>query len=142
MRWEVDYPKTHYERTLAVAAGTISGDVHADCTRLLLAGREGAIPDVLRRAVQPYARGSFRECIDSPAAEKVVTYVAAVLTALGAEAEAYQGEFSTQLLLAWQLNRFENAGKRAYIVSPALQRRLLATELRGIRCEDLKLPYP
>ena len=39
------------------------------------------------------------------------------------------------------LASFENAGKRSYEVSTGLADKLLHTELRGLRSEDLRLPY-
>lgn len=40
--------------------------------------------------------------------------------------------------VAW----YELAGKKTYEVSPGLAQRLVDTELRGLKTEDLRLPYP
>lgn len=50
-------------------------------------------------------------------------------------------EFVVTAHVMWALNNFLDAGRQAYQVSPGLSQRLLLTELRGLRCGDLRLPY-
>jgi hypothetical protein len=50
-------------------------------------------------------------------------------------------ELSTTVASKWQTNCHELAGRRVYEVSPGLSDRLLATELRGLSTDDLRLPF-
>lgn len=45
------------------------------------------------------------------------------------------------LVAHYHLLTFEMAGKRVYDVSPGLGEKLAHTELRGVMCSDLRLPY-
>ena len=134
---------THYERVMRVRCRLPVDDLHATCLRLSESGRELAIIDAIRQAASPGAHGTFQELVDGDCGQKVMLYLSSVVLALGIEdLESMRGELMTQMLMAWQLVRHEDAGKRVYVVSPGLQRRLLATELRGLRCGDVRLPYP
>lgn len=46
------------------------------------------------------------------------------------------------LMKAGQMIAHEAAGEKVFVPSPGLASRLAVTELRGIGCEDIKLPYP
>lgn len=52
------------------------------------------------------------------------------------------GALSFSLVLTYFMAAFEREGKRVYTVSPGLAEKLCHTELRGLSCEDLRLPYP
>lgn len=57
---------------------------------------------------------------------------------------SYKGleeEFATTCHQVWAVNNHEAEGRQTYQVSPGLAQRLLLTELRGLRCGDLRLPY-
>ena len=43
--------------------------------------------------------------------------------------------------IAYTLHRFERSGKRIYRVSDGLAQRLLLTEMRGVKGDDIKLPF-
>lgn len=94
-----------------------------------------AIVDVIREYLRPAAGGSFLELQAHERGRVIVDLLAQFL----GNAE---NELSTQLMVAWQVIKYENAGERTYVASQGLSRQLLATELRGVRCEDLRLPYP
>lgn len=52
------------------------------------------------------------------------------------------GALSFSLVLTYFMAAFERERKRVYTVSPGLAEKLRHTELRGLGCEDLRLPYP
>lgn len=130
---------THAQRTLSQRAPAIVGDdLHGLCMDLARSGRELAIIDAMRAYAEPSAHGTFDELINSRRGRHMIDYLKSIFVALGA---GNSGQLTTQMLVSWQLVRYESVGSRAYVTSPGLARRLLATELRGLRCGDLRLPY-
>jgi hypothetical protein len=49
---------------------------------------------------------------------------------------------SFALVVTYFMVAYEREGKRTYVVSPGLAEQLRHTELRGLSCEDLRLPFP
>lgn len=68
--------------------------------------------------------------------------VARVMALLSSLVPTAFGELTTQANVFWQLANYRRHGRRTFVVAEPLARRLLATELRGLRCADLRLPYP
>lgn len=50
-------------------------------------------------------------------------------------------EAHTQAMMAWQTQAFRTSGRHTFRPSPGLSQQLMLTELRGIKGEDLKLPF-
>jgi len=49
--------------------------------------------------------------------------------------------FRSTVVLSYHVATYEHAGKRTYLIHPDLAEKLKHTELRGMRSEDLRLPY-
>lgn len=60
----------------------------------------------------------------------------------GMSPDVVESEISTQLAQMWHTFMFDKYGKRTYDVSPGLAERLMQTQLRGLKTDDLQLPYP
>lgn len=56
--------------------------------------------------------------------------------------EQFNASVLTNCVQTWQHVMHERAGKRVYEVSPGLAERLKNTELRGLKTDDLRMPYP
>jgi len=48
---------------------------------------------------------------------------------------------TNQARIFWHMFTFEKSGKKAYTISDGLAKQLRDTELRGLRTEDIRLPY-
>jgi hypothetical protein len=96
-----------------------------------------AVVDAVREYLRADAGAGFRDLELSP---RTQNFIDVMFRLMGQKMPP--NEVSTQIMIAWQCVRYEQAGKRTYVVSRGLARRLLATELRGVRCHDLRLPYP
>lgn len=96
-----------------------------------------SVVDAVREYLRPAAHSTFLDLENSEVGQK---FIDVMFKLMGDKMPP--NEVSTQIMIAWQCVRFEDAGERTYIVSQGLSRRLLATELRGVRCHDLRLPYP
>lgn len=59
----------------------------------------------------------------------------------GTDESIVNSNIAVQRNVHWQVACFEIAGKKTYEVSEGLAERLLDTELRGLHCEDVRLPY-
>jgi len=98
-------------------------------------------PLVVVDAVREYLRGAAHSTfLDLENSDRGQKFIDVMFRLMGQKMPP--NEVSTQIMIAWQCVRFQDAGERTYVVSRGLSRRLLATELRGVRCEDLRLPYP
>jgi hypothetical protein len=93
-----------------------------------------AVVDMIREYLRPDCVGAFVDVQKTERGQDVLGLLSAIMGDV-------ENEISTQLVVAWQCVRYENAGRRTYTVGQGLGRQLLATELRGVRCDDLRLPY-
>ena len=102
---------------------------------------ELAVLDVLRRHMLPAAELEDLDAVyKTPEAHELVNLM---LMATGdVVTDSLEGNVTTQTVLSWHMCRYQKFGKRAYVVLPALGRRLLVTSLSGIKGTDLRLPYP
>lgn len=84
---------------------------------------------ILDNQEDPY---SYSECMTSEEFHGMMGYFSQTIT---------PSSVHTSLQLNHQMASHERAGKRVYTVSPSLALQLKHTELRGLRAEDLRLPY-
>lgn len=96
--------------------------------------------DLAREYLLSYSEKGFAEFLETDNAIEIISLLYKCISASGVE-NGVIGEVTLQLMTAWQTARYELYGKRTYIVSSGLSRKLLATEFKGIRCGDLRLPY-
>jgi len=138
--------ETHYEKVITgtpkASLAPYDGDLAKACLAMAQKGRSECCVKLMAEFARPDASGSFLAYAESERGQAMAQYIDNMITLTGRSIGSRSGEITTQLLMAWQFARYENGGLRTYVVEPGLQRRLLATELRNIRCQDLRLPYP
>jgi len=84
---------------------------------------------IQKNQTYPY---SFSEMMTHPDYLGILRYLLTLTT---------PGEVVSTLQVNYQWLCHEKAGKRVYEVSPGLAEQLRYTEIRGVRAEDLRLPY-
>jgi len=136
--------KTHYEKTSKFkreAQNLLKRYDYRTAIRKSIGIDNQIVLDLVREHVAPVCELEFEDVMQTQQGHDVVelTLNAAQLTG---QTKGIDGELLMQVMIAWQVARYEKHGKRTYLVSPGLSRILLSTEFKGIRCGDLKLPYP
>ena len=84
---------------------------------------------ILEHQEDPY---SYSEAMTSPDFHGLMRYFSQTIS---------PASVHTTMQLDYHMASHEKAGKRVYTVSPSLAVQLKHTELRGLRAEDLRLPY-
>lgn len=135
-----------HERTARDVLARVGGD-------LRLAIRTAPHPDTLNDIVREYLTpAALHGPLEAFVKHALYTHAFTLTSRLGytasveagnfADAERTHGQVKTLLNHFWHQARFKANGKRVYTVSPGAAQRFLLTELRGIRGDDLALPYP
>lgn len=136
--------KTHYEKSSKYkrqAQNLLKQYDFRTALQKSAGGNTEIIVDLVREHIASVCELEFEDVLTTQQGLDIIalTSKAAQLTGLK---RGVEGELLMQTMIAWQVARYEKHGKRTYVVSPGLSRILLATEFKGIRCGDLKLPYP
>jgi len=141
------FAATHYERNsknAPWAKSRLAQSNFATAVSEAVANKPLAMVDVLREHMRPVAHLDFDSVVRTPqfaAIHGFVSWLAERAQGAGM-AQAVNGEVLTQSIMAWHTCRYDHGGRQTYVPTPALSRLLLATELRGLRCADMVLPYP
>jgi len=143
----VKFTDTHYERNSRNASWAkklLAKEGFAKAIVAALEDKPLAATDVFREHMRPVANLSFQEVTETQEFAMIhnfVEWIAKRSAQVGGK-QAYQGEVLTQSIVAWHTARFDLNGRQTYVPSEPLARLLLSTELRGLKCSDMTLPYP
>lgn len=94
----------------------------------------GACLSDVRRAYEASERRDYSAVVRTPEAQRFVENLAVV-------GQASNSMLIAQFNICYHMLNFDAHGRHAYKVSDGLAMKLALTELRGLKCEDLRLPY-
>ncbi len=142
------FAETHFERNSKHATWAKKLLVDKGFTDAMVTAVEErplAALDVIREHLRPVADQPFGLVMKT----EEFSYVAGFIKWLankqpeGAPIRvAFESELLTQSIVGWHSARYDLNGRQTYVPTEALSRLLLATELRGLKCSDMVLPYP
>lgn len=106
--------------------------------RMAVVGLGACLADV-RRAYKAAASSDYSQVIRTEEAQRFVGTLEAMSKAAGLPTmtAAHIGQFN----ICYHMLAYEAHGKQTYKVSDGLAMRMALTELRGLKCEDLRLPH-
>lgn len=141
------FQATHYERNSrnhSWASALLAKEGFSEAIVTALQHKPLAATDVLREHMRPVANLSFQEVTETEQFAMIHNFVQwiAERSAQAGGQQAFQGEVLTQSIVAWHTARYDLHGRQTYVPTQALSRLLLSTELRGLKCSDMTLPYP
>ena len=141
------FQATHYERNSrhqAWASKLLEREGFADAIITALQHNALAATDILREHMRPVAYLSFQEVTETEHFSMIHNFVRwiAERSAEAGGKQTFDGEVLTQAIVAWHTARFDLHGRQTYVPTQSLSRLLLSTELRGLKCADMTLPYP
>ena len=141
------FQDTHFERNSRFASWAKKRLEEAGFAETIVEALQNnplAAVDVLREHMRPVVDMSFRDVTLTPQFSLINSFVSWVAEQAQkhGDTRAFEGEVLTQSIVAWHTGRYDENGRQTYVPTSALSRLLLSTELRGLKCADMTLPYP
>jgi hypothetical protein len=107
---------------------------------LEVSGLAAVLADV-SRAIDETPVESYGHCLYNEHAQRMMLTFLKMAERSGASRESLIGPAIAQFGVAYHMLSFAKHGRHTYRVSDGLATQLALTELRGLKCEDLKLPH-
>jgi hypothetical protein len=145
----VNFAETHFERNsrhTAWAKKMLEQRGFLETIVTAVQEKPLACVDVLRLHLRPVADRAFQEVIETDEFHQVSAFIDWLMDSARQNGMPHrvsvEAEILTQAIVGWHTSRFDINGRQSYVPSQPLSRLLLSTELRGLKCSDMTLPYP